>query len=192
MKLAIIGGGALILSGVHVRPTEDIDVVAQWDGDWQPGSPLPQDVIEFVRAIGLADDLPVKVKGKGTDWLNAAPSLLMPDDLPPGFFDRTTAQRFGALTLHVPAATDLTALKLLAATRAGRGTKRQQDLQDLVKLAPSGDELAKALRWVSTRPPTEDFWPTRCRSLLDELAAAGLGEAVAAASALLPCHGDAS
>jgi hypothetical protein len=192
VELAIVGGGALILSGVHVRPTEDLDVVALRDGKWEASSPLPAHVIGFVRDVGRAYDLPVKQAGKGTDWLNANASFLMPDDLPPGFFERTTAHQFGALTLHVPDTIDLVALKILAATSAGRGSARQRDVQDLVKLAPTAADLADSLRWVSTRRPAADFWPGRARQILDDLEAAGLADPVAGARALLFRNGEAS
>ena len=172
VELAIIGGGAMLLSGVHVRPTEDIDVVAQRDGSWQPASPLPGDVIAFVRDIGRTYDLPVKRAGTGVDWLNASASFLMPDDLPPGFFDRTTAHRFGGLTLHVPHTSDLIVLKVLAATRPERGADRQKDIQDLVKLAPTEDELADALRWALARRPSTPS--TASEQMLEDLAAAGV------------------
>lgn len=192
VEFAIVGGGALVLSGVHVRPTEDVDVVAQRDGSWRPSSPLPADVTAFVRDVGRAFDLPLKQTGWDHDWLNATVSFLMPDDLPPGFFDRTVVHEFGGLILHVPAPADLITLKVLSATRTGRGSERQKDIQDLVRLAPRGDHLVEALRWVASRRPTDDFWTVRASSLLHDLAAAGLDGAVEAACASLARDGGAS
>ncbi len=189
VELAIVGGGALILTGVHVRPTEDVDVVALRDGDWRPASSLSADFITFVRDVGRAFDLPLKQTGSDVDWLNTAVSFLMPDDLPIGFFERTIVHEFGGLTLHVPARTDLIALKVLAATRSSRGNDRQKDIQDLVRLAPRGEELAAALGWVATRRPADDFWSARAVSLLDDVGAAGLGEAVEAARPWLSRNG---
>lgn len=192
VELAIVGGGALVLTGVHVRATEDVDVVALRDGDWRPASSLPAEVIQFVRDVGRALDLPLKQTGWNADWLNTAVSFLMPDDLPPGFFERTVVHEFGGLILHVPSRTDLGALKVLAATRSSRGSDRQKDIQDLVRLAPRGEDLAAALRWVATRRPAEDFWSVRATSLLDDLAAAGMGEPVEAARSWLFRNGGTS
>ncbi len=82
-------------------------------------------------------------------------------------------------------------MKVLAATRSSRGVDRQKDIQDLVRLAPCGDDLAAALRWVATRRPADDFWSVRAVSLLDDLGAASLGEAVEAARSFLSLHGGA-
>ncbi len=182
VELALVGGAALMLSGAHVRPTEDVDVVALRDGAWRTSSPLPSVVRALVRDVGRAYDLPLQQTGWANDWLNASASFLMPDDLPPGFFDRTTALRFSALVVHVPHRADLVTLKVLAATRTGRGDSRRRDVQDLVRLAPRADELAQALRWSAARRPTDD--PGPATALLDELAEAGVTEALTARALL--------
>lgn len=185
VEIAIVGGGALILHGLRVLPTEDIDVVAQRDGAWQSGSPLPPEITGFIPVLGRTYDLPLRATGSEQDWLNASAAFLMPDDLPAGFFDRTTPRTYGALTVHLPAPSDLIVLKVLAATHPARGPARRRDVQDLVSLRPRGAQLADAFRWATARRPTDHPWTERVHALLADLEAAGLHAAVSDCRGLL-------
>lgn len=190
LEVAVVGGGALVLSQAHVRPTEDIDVVAVREGSWRPGSPLPAEVIAFVRDVGRAFDLPLKQTGWANDWLNASASFLMPEDLPPRFFERTVVHAFGGLCVHVPSSADLVALKVLAALRPGRGDARRRDALDLVALKPTPLELREAIRWAMTRNAGRDV-ADDLEQLLRSLADAGLEAEVHATRAALADDGGA-
>ncbi len=62
--------------------------------------------------------------------------------------------RFGGLILHVAAREDQICFKLYASVDQGPRSKHTQDLR---RLHPSSEELARAAAWCKTHDPSEGF-----------------------------------
>lgn len=147
--VAVVGGGALLLSGHIDRPTKDLDVVARVVGDtWMLAEPMPADLVEAVRDVGVALDL-------APDWLNAGPTSLFTAGLPVGFADRADVHRFGPLTVRLASRVDQIAFKVYAA--ADHWPLQGKHLQDLRALTPTTAELVAAARWCTTHDASEGF-----------------------------------
>ena len=163
--IVVIGGGALQLVGLIDRPTKDLDVVALAGVEpWSSAAPLPDPLLEAVKDVALALELE-------PDWLNPGPTDLLDLGLPDGFADRTTAERFGALTVRYAAREDQIAFKLYAA--ADHWPNEGKHLQDLRALAPTPEELRTAARWCMSHDPSPGF---RDMLLQPVLAALGVPE----------------
>jgi hypothetical protein len=148
-----IGGGALLLLGLSQRATIDLDVVARRrDGRWMRSRPLP---VELARAV----DEVASVLGLPTDkpWLNDGPSFLFEMGLPVGWEARTVPRTFGALTVQLLARDDLIVLKVWAATDQRAPERRARDVGDLRQLAPTRDDLLRAVRWCRAKDGTANF-----------------------------------
>ena len=89
--------------------------------------------------------------GLAPGWLNAGPALQWRQGLPDGFAERVTWRSFAALQVGVADRMDLIFLKLYAAADSGPSSVHYQDL---LRLAPTGEELA---RWVKTQDASPDF-----------------------------------
>ena len=167
--LVVIGGGALLLRGELVRPTADLDVVARFEhGVLEASEPLPEPLVRAVRRVGAALGLSHFPRDE-KDWLNAGPSYLLTMGLPDGFEDRLTARTFGALTIRIASRLDLIALKFLAASDPQRGQRRAIDLADLLRIAPTHEEIVHALRWCMRVDGRPDFLKLDAAPLLDQL-----------------------
>jgi hypothetical protein len=84
-EIVVIGGGALLLRDAIARPTQDLDVVARIEGArWKKAQPLPDALVEAIRDVAAALDLP-RVPRDDKDWLNAGPSFLFELGLPDYF-----------------------------------------------------------------------------------------------------------
>jgi hypothetical protein len=147
-ELVAIGGSGLMLLGLGVRPTKDLDVIAVVKDqryervDHLPG-PLAQAVGDVAATFGL-----------GEDWLNPGPASLLELGLPDGFEERTEARTYAALVLHVASRTDQIYFKLYAGADMGPDSKH---IRDLKRLEPSEDELLDAGRWAITHDPSRGF-----------------------------------
>lgn len=148
-SVVAIGGSSLLLRGLSVRTTEDLDVVALVeDGAYRKADPLPQRLVEAARDVGVA-------AGVREDWLNAiAADVMNPPGLPAGFAQRADVYTFGALTVHVASRFDLICLKLHAAVDRAPASKH---LDDLRVLRPTGEELIEAGKWATTHDPSPGF-----------------------------------
>src|SRR6266487_4017153 len=81
-EIVSIGGSSLLLLGLTVRATRDLDVVALVrNGQYLPAEPLPPALVEAARDVGDALRL-------GERWLNAGPAELLDHGLPEVFADR--------------------------------------------------------------------------------------------------------
>ncbi len=147
--VVVAGGGALLLEGLVLRPTNDLDIVALVEaGAWISASPLPEELLRAAREVAGALDL-------GEDWLNPGPTSLLDLGLPPGFAARAATRDYGGLTVRVAAREDQVALKLYAA--ADHWPHQGKHLQDLRELGPSSDELRRAAAWCRTHDPSPGF-----------------------------------
>lgn len=153
-ELVVIGGSGLLLLGLIVRPTADVDVVALVEGGiYGVAKPLPEPLEEAQAEVGAA-------LGLGDKWLNPGPTDLLDFGLPEGFEDRVETLEFGGLTVHVASRVDQICFKLYAAVDQGTRSKHLADLQ---LLGPTPDELLKAARWTIEHDPSPGF-----RSVLRE------------------------
>ena len=146
--LVTAGGGSLLLLGLSVRPTRDLDVIAVADGGaYRKADRLPAALVEAARDVGVA-------AGVGGNWLNAGPASLVDFGLPDGFMKRAAERRYGGLTLFVASRFDQICFKLYAAIDQAPASKH---LDDLRLLQPTAEELIEAGRWSTTHDPSEGY-----------------------------------
>lgn len=147
-EVVAIGGSGLLLLGLVVRPTADIDVVALVEGDqYQLAKPLPAPLEQAQAEVGAA-------LGLGEKWLNPGPTDLLDFGLPEGFGDRTETLEFGGLTVHLAGRFDQVCFKLYAAVDQG---PRSKHFADLRQLEPTREELITAAKWAREHDPSEGF-----------------------------------
>jgi len=144
--LFVCGGVALIVMKTVNRETRDVDVVAP------PIDPLLSQIAKKVgEEFGLREN-----------WLNNGPESLE-RDLNPGWRDRSTPIFKGkALELQSLGREDLLASKLFAFC------DREDDLEDVLQLKPSKDELEKLLPWVLKRDGSP-YWQKRVEDCFSRL-----------------------
>ena len=147
-EIAIIGGSALLLSGLSTRVTRDVDVVAMVAEErlLDPHG-LPAAVLEAAREVAVDLNL-------DPDWINAGPSDLLRFGLPNGFLERAEGFAFGSLKVHVADRFDQIHFKLYAAADQGPKSKHTSDLE---LLDPSRQELQMAAKWAQTHDPSPGF-----------------------------------
>lgn len=147
-RVAVIGGGALLLLDLVTRPTRDLDLVALVeDTQLVRASPLPRALAEGAGAVARDVGLP-------EGWINGGPTALLDAGLPEGFLERAARRQFGALELLVASRYDQVHLKLYAAVDQGPASKHAQDL---VRLAPDRHELDAAAAWCRRQDPSAAF-----------------------------------
>src|ERR1700687_5190945 len=70
-ELVAIGGSGLLMLGLTVRPTRDLDIVATVEnGLYVRVEELPTQLLEAVRAVG-------QIEGLAPNWINAGPADLL-------------------------------------------------------------------------------------------------------------------
>jgi len=147
----IVGGAALNLLGIVMRPTRDCDVLHPT---------LPEEIKAAARAFAA------EMRREGTaledGWLNNGPSALV-KQLPDSWEKRLQTVFSGvALKLQSLGREDLLRTKLFALCDRGL------DLADCLALAPTADELATLLPWVEEQDLNPD-WPAHARATLADL-----------------------
>jgi hypothetical protein len=161
-RLAVVGGGAMLLLGLLDRPTNDLDLVAQVDDGGTAGvEPLPPALREAIVDVARALDLP-------DNWLNPGPASLLDLGLPEGFLERAHVRRYGSLEILLADRIDQIHFKLYAAVDQG---PRSKHFADLRALDPNREELLRAARWARTHDPSEGFRT----DLVSALQALGVG-----------------
>lgn len=152
-NLVVCGGSALAATGLVVRTTKDVDVVALMgdEGDLLDPAPLPQALVQ--AALDVALDL-----GLPQNWLNNGPSSgdggLFRLGLPEGFVARLTWTTIGErLTIGFISRYDQIHFKLYAAVdRSG-----SYHAEDLRELHPTDAEMLDAAGWTRTHDPSEGY-----------------------------------
>jgi len=148
VEIVVVGGGALLLTGVIVRPTKDVDTIAVVrDGEYFLARPLPtalRTAVVDVAALLELDD----------GWLNPGPTDQLKMGLPEGFAARTTRRDFGGLIVYIAGRFDQICLKLYA---AADGAPRGKHVADLRDLAPTAAEWARAAVWVKHQDASSEF-----------------------------------
>ena len=147
----ILGGAALNLLGIVLRPTKDCDVLHPT---------LPEEIRDAARAF--ASERRRQGDALEDDWLNNAPATLA-KQLPSAWEDRVEIAFSGvALRLQSLGREDLLRTKLFALCDRGL------DLADCLALAPTADELAVLLPWVEEQD-LNPGWPAHVRAMLADL-----------------------
>ena len=123
----VIGGAALSLLKVISRVTNDIDVL-------EPKT-LPKKVDQLAKEFAISHHLP-------PNWLNCGPADVM-DYLPKGWQSRTQ-KIFDGKNLKLKT---LGRQELLM-TKCWAYCDRERDLDDIIALRPSKDELIKIREWL--------------------------------------------
>ena len=150
-EVVAIGGGSLLLLGQVMRMTKDLDLVALVEsGQFISANPLPIDLLNAIREVGMTLEL-------GDGWLNAGPTSLLEMGLPPGFKARTQVRHYGGLTVHLSGRLDQICFKLYAAVDQGPKSKHFSDLK---LLQPTEAELQIAKDWCVTHDVSEGFAAT--------------------------------
>ncbi len=151
-EVVAIGGGSLLLLGQIVRMTKDLDLVAlvESSGQFISANPLPSDLLNAIREVGMALEL-------GEGWINPGPTSLLEMGLPPGFKTRTQVRHYGGLTLHLAGRLDQICFKLYASVDQGPSSKHFADLK---LLQPNESELQVAKSWCITHDVSEGFAST--------------------------------
>lgn len=167
--LVAIGGGALLLQGIVLRPTEDLDIVARAGEDsWVYAKPFPEPLEAAIKDVGQAMGLSLADSAE-KDWINPGPAILAGIGLPEGFESRVQIRRYGGLVLRLASRFDLIHLKLWAVTSSARRNRRRVDLDDLVALKPTTDEWRSAIRWCARLDGRPAFHRLEAKLILDEL-----------------------
>ncbi len=147
----VVGGAALNLLGVILRPTKDCDILYP---------ELPADVKAVARAF--AAEARRAGQSLSDDWLNNGAAALA-GHLQPGWQRRLQTCFTGiALDLRCLGREDLLFSKLFALCDRGL------DLADCLALAPTAAELAALLPWLQQQDLNPD-WPAHVRSALADL-----------------------
>ncbi len=147
VKLVVCGGSALIATGLVPRTTQDVDILARLDGiGLIDPEPMPDYLIQAAEVTGRSLGLP-------KDWLNCGPVDLFRMGLPDGLKERLVCKHIGEkLEVYYISRIDQIFFKLYAAVDRGG-----YHIDDLVKLAPTSDELPAAARWTMTHDVSEGF-----------------------------------
>jgi hypothetical protein len=160
-ELVVIGGSALLLLGLHIRPTRDLDVLALVEeGKYVKVDQLPTELRQ-------ARDQVASALGLGADWLNTGPTSQLDFDLPVGFKDRVDIREYGNLVIHIASRTDQIHFKLYAASDDRFSRRPSKHLADLRRLSPSPDELIAAALWARTIDPSSAFRELLVETLID-------------------------
>lgn len=157
-ELYAIGGGALQLLGLIVRPTKDIDIVGLVERDTiVPARPLPPALKTAIADVATLLDI-------AETWMNTGPASLLDLGLPEGALQRSIRREWAGLALRLAARVDQICFKLYAAVDQGPNSKH---FEDLVDLGPSMDELLLAARWARSHDHSEIFREQLLRALRD-------------------------
>lgn len=148
-EIVAIGGGGLLLIGLLLRTTKDLDLVALIDkGELISAKPLPTPLIQAIEEVAVAFNM-------RKDWINIGPSDLLALGLPKGFKNRMSTIYYDGLTIHLAGRFDQICFKLYAAVDQGPTSKHYADLK---YLKPDRDELEKAKKWCVTHDSSEAFF----------------------------------
>lgn len=147
-EVVAIGGGGLLLIGLMIRTTKDLDLVALVDkGEFISAKPLPNPLMQAIEEVAIAFNM-------SKDWINIGPSDLLTLGLPNGFKSRMRTIRYGGLTLHLAGRFDQICFKLYATVDQGPTSKHYMDLKHL---KPNNQDLAEAKQWCITHDTSEVF-----------------------------------
>ena len=158
-QVVAIGGGGLLLIGLMIRTTKDLDLVALVDkGEFISAKPLPNPLMQAIEEVAIAFNM-------SKDWINIGPSDLLTLGLPHGFKGRMNTIHYGGLTIHLAGRFDQICFKLYATVDQGPTSKHYADLK---YLRPNKHELEKAKLWCITHDTSEGFF-TELEAIVNEM-----------------------
>lgn len=146
-ELVVCGGSALIATGLVLRTTRDIDILAIMNSnELKDSEPLPNYLLRAANNVRRAMELP-------DSWLNNGPASQFRMGLPVGFQQRLHSFVIGKkLTMHYIDRYDQIFFKTYAS--ADRGGYHVSDLR---ALNPSENELVAAAQWCMTQDVSAEF-----------------------------------
>lgn len=143
-----IGGAALVVLDIIQRSTRDVDLL-----EVEIPEPISKAAIQFASLHGLSEQ-----------WFNAGPAdLLM--NLPSNWkTDLQLLYSGKSLTLRTLSRINIIRTKFWAMC------DRMRDVDDLIAISPSDDEIKIAVQWVSPLDANPG-WPKHVESMADALKA---------------------
>lgn len=148
-EVVAVGGGGLLLLGMIMRPTKDLDLIALIDqGKMVSARLLPGPLLKAIREVSVVKEL-------SENWINAGPAGLFEMGLPHGFINRMHTFHYGGLTIHLAGRFDQICFKLYAAADHEPENKHFVDLKSL---KPTAAELEEAKCWCLTHDVSEGFF----------------------------------
>lgn len=146
-ELVVCGGSALIATGLVLRTTRDVDILAFMSSkELKDSEPLPDYLVIAANNVGRAMGLP-------SNWLNNGPASQFRMGLPDDFQKRLHSFVIGEkLTMHYIGRYDQIFFKTYAS--ADRGGYHVSDLR---ALNPSEHELVAAAKWCMTQDVSVGF-----------------------------------
>lgn len=147
IQMIVCGGSALIATGLVMRTTRDVDVLAFMSkSSMIDCEPLPQYLLDASNRVAQILRLP-------DDWVNSGPAMQFRMGLPEGFQSRLKRVVVGEkLVVYYISRLDQIHFKTYAS--ADRGGYHVNDLK---QLAPTEDELVMAAQWSMTQDVSEGF-----------------------------------
>lgn len=156
LELVVCGGTALLLQGLALRTTRDVDVLGQWTPTLMQATCIEAFPEKVRLCIARVAENHPELEGMKEDWVNLGPRRLARWGLPAGYEQRLTTVRFNdRLTLKLLSRLDLMPLKLYAAAD-DLGLRQQIHLADLKALKPTFEELDVALDLVRKLPGIDE------------------------------------
>jgi len=145
--LVVCGGSALIATGLIVRTTRDVDILAFMDDDgMREAEELPGYLLHAAQNVGRLLGLPPA-------RLNNGPASQFRLGLPDGCQGRLLTVTVGEkLTMHYIGRLDQIFFKTFASVDRGG-----YHVQDLLALHPTVDELLAAGKWCLTQDVSAEF-----------------------------------
>lgn len=165
LDIVVCGGMALILQGIVVRRTVDIDglgIVVRDESGLRVAPPSSID--NFNNAVQRVGNL----YSEQPDWFNFAATNQLEMAMPEGLIERAQVRVYGnRLTVRLCSRFDIVHLKMMASLDRG-----EEQTTDLIRMRPSEDEARAAASWCLEQGCS----PYRLKSLLEDL---GHGELAA-------------
>jgi len=151
IALVICGGTALAALGLMTRTTKDADVLGR--AEVTPEGLKVVALSAFPEWLEEASEAVARDFGLPQGWLNLGPAPQVATGLPPGLALRLTRREYGpSLSLYFISRLDQIHFKLYAAV-----DRDDYHVQDLLDLHPGEEELAQAVRWVTSQDVSEPF-----------------------------------
>lgn len=147
VELVVCGGSALIATGLVLRTTHDVDILAFIESQTiRDSEPLPDYLVLAARNVA-------RNMGLAADWLNNGPASQFRLGLPEGIQERLHRVVYGErLVVHFISRYDQIFFKTFAAVdRAG------YHVSDLLALKPTAAEMLAAAQWCLTQDVSEEF-----------------------------------
>jgi hypothetical protein len=151
ISLVVCGGSALFALGLIVRTTKDVDILGE---AFETGQgieiakldPFPNWLSEAAAAVQRDFGLP-------ENWLNTGPASQIDSGLPEGFHERLTKKCYGDyLAVYFIGRLDQIHFKLMASV-----DRVDYQVDDLLALKPTSDEMHLAVEWALTQDVSEGF-----------------------------------